>query len=768
MPLHIYCPAASAPAYQAAAEAFQSLWQAVTGELLPLVSTDNGRSDLILIGSDAVNDAVMHEVLELRLRALPLRYGTDDYVLQSHTLPGDRRALILAGGRGRSTLYAVYHYFEAFAGCRYFWDGDIIPHKDSLPLEGIYVAESPRFAFRGLRYFAHRGLHRYQAEHWSLSDWKRELDWMVKRRLNFFMLRIGMDDLWQRAFPEEVPYPAEYRTVEGIDAEGYNDRSDFWSLRHRGKLREDILAYARDLDLDYPVDCGTMTHWYSRTPESFLEARKPEFLTQEVAHYTASDTGKVFDFTKPGGMDVYMHLTETMVKEHEKRSDLFHTIGLGERLLYRDRNKNFALKQMAYRRIAEEVRKRWPDSRLMLASWDFLGLWSPEEIRALVAELDPARTMILDYTSEGNDPDCSFLNWGVVGKFPWIFGLFHAYESESELRGPYKLADARLRVAAEDPYCEGMVLWPELSHSDPLVLEYLAENSWSPLARSIEEIAARFCASRYGEYAEGMNAVWQGMLPFIMQGSWGGNTHRPPEDEKFAEYCPEWYLHQDIWCRPITLLLKKRYEKPGFLENLALRTKAALPELAAVRAALRTLAGMPEALCTPFILRDSLDLCRTAVGRFLNFLTAAAYAARQDSARLSSIRTRFDALMAVMSDLLSLHEDHSLLATLRRTEATAPTNPAFEVTLKRNIANDYCTQPACELMSAIFIPEAKAYFDWLAAGKTDPEPLRPLRDGLYEAFYQTPLAALQPQSVPAPAAVIAAAVRTLEGLEEVF
>ena len=68
MPLHIYCPAASAPAYQAAAEAFQSLWQAVTGELLPLVSTDNGQSDLILIGSDAVNDAVMHEVLKLRLR----------------------------------------------------------------------------------------------------------------------------------------------------------------------------------------------------------------------------------------------------------------------------------------------------------------------------------------------------------------------------------------------------------------------------------------------------------------------------------------------------------------------------------------------------------------------------------------------------------------------------------------------------------------------------------------------------------------------------
>ena len=35
---------------------------------------------------------------------------------------------------------------------------------------GMDVVETPRFRYRGLRYFAHRGLHRFQAEHWDLDD----------------------------------------------------------------------------------------------------------------------------------------------------------------------------------------------------------------------------------------------------------------------------------------------------------------------------------------------------------------------------------------------------------------------------------------------------------------------------------------------------------------------------------------------------------------------------------------------------------------------
>ena len=230
-------PGLSQITYLKAAEVFQDLFSKITGIKPELSENDDGVSDLVVIGSDSVNDFLMGEVQELRIGSLGIRYGTDDYCIRTYK-KDDRRVLILAGGRGRSTLYAVYDYFERFAGCHYFWDGDVIPACDHLPMENIQIRESPRFFYRGLRYFGHRGLKRFQAEHWSFEDWKQELDWLVKRRLNFFMMRIGMDDVWQRAFPDDVPYPEDFRTIDGVDAE------------------EAIMSMAEDAQYRYGWDAG--------------------------------------------------------------------------------------------------------------------------------------------------------------------------------------------------------------------------------------------------------------------------------------------------------------------------------------------------------------------------------------------------------------------------------------------------------------------------------------------------------------------------------
>ncbi|MCY2993494.1 MAG: hypothetical protein NTY19_37290 [Planctomycetota bacterium] len=159
-------------------------------------------------------------------------------------------------------LYAVYDFFRRQAGTEYFWDGDVIPKRDTIDFAGLDVIEKPRFAYRGLRYFAHRGLHRFQAEHWDLEGWQREIDWCVKKRFNLFMLRTGIDDLFQRAFPGEVPYPPiDAKDPDGVDR-SYDDRTSFWALKYRGELRKQVLQYARDRGLLHPEDTGTITHWY--------------------------------------------------------------------------------------------------------------------------------------------------------------------------------------------------------------------------------------------------------------------------------------------------------------------------------------------------------------------------------------------------------------------------------------------------------------------------------------------------------------------------
>lgn len=740
-------PTHCSPVYEKAAYVFSDMYKKVTNIELTVTDTDDGVSDLIIIGSDAVNRWSLDSMFDGSIPArLGLRYGTDSYIIKTFDI-NERKILVLAGGRGRSTHYAVYDYFERYADCHYFWDGDVIPHKDALPMENIDINEEPRFEYRGLRYFAHRGLKRYQAEHWSFEDWTKEIDWMMKKRLNFFMLRIGMDDVWQRAFPDTVSYPEDFNKIEKYKT--YDDRSDFWTLKYRGELRERVLEYARGLDLDYPVDCGTMTHWYSRTPQEFIDKINPKFVTDN--HYGSSDqTGMVFDFREPENMDYYMKLTETMAETHEKRSDLFHSIGLGERRLFPDNpEKDFNMKLFAYRLITENLRKRYPNSKLFLASWDFVGWWDPKNVQSLMEELDPERTIVLDYTSDTNNPNQSFLNWGMVGKFPWVFGLFHAYEPESDLRGCYDRSDERLKVAAEDPMCKGMILWPELSHSDPLILEYLTQNAWSPLKKSIEQITTDFCNNRYPDAGSEMNECWQLILPIIKTKDWGGyGTPYQPDDPRYPEICPMWLVHSYIWTRPVGSALRltlpelETKYKPFYLSKIM----ETIPTFPAAVKALRRLAKLNR-FDNEFILRDSIDMARTVLTRMLDLLLARAVFFRDDRQLVADSKTVYLECLNTLAEVISLNSDNSILSTLNGLKTVAPVNPDFELTLKHNICCGYCEQTAYELIVGRFIDEGRDAFDWLLSEDRDNTP-KPDTNQYYEKFFSTPLESLQPTEIP--------------------
>ena len=121
-----------------------------------------------------------------------------------------------------------------------------------------------------------------------------------------------------------------------------------------------------------------------------------------------------------------------------------------------------------------------------------------------------------DTTNESN-----FTNWGIVGKFPWIFGIFSGYESNSEIRGYYELTNERLKIAKDDSFCKGLILWPELSHGDTFAGEYLAYNAWERETLSIERMIERYCHDRYSskDY-DNMLSVWQRFMPIVELRAW--------------------------------------------------------------------------------------------------------------------------------------------------------------------------------------------------------------------------------------------------------
>lgn len=733
-------------AYGVAAEIFADLCFAVTGKRPETVTDSAAKAwvpgdssvKLAIIGADDVN-LLSREALP---DGLSIRYGTDDYAVKTETLRG-HAALLLCGGRGRSTLYAVYRYFEKIVGCRWFWDGDRIPTLDSLPFEKIDFTERTKYLYRGTRYFAHRGLHRFQAEHWDLSDWQREIDWLLKMRLNLFMLRIGQDDLFQKAFPETVEYPSAKKKLPEA-GDGFDDRTLFWDLRYRGDLRKRLLAYAKERDLLTPEDCGTMTHWYSRTPLQFLENMRPTLLSQPNGTNYAQATGLAWDIREKRNLDLYFKLTETHIREYGQ-TGLFHTIGLAERAFSDNRAENMRLKRLFYRLLTRRLREEYPNSKLLLASWDLWMFYCPEEVRELLAELDPEQVILFDYTSDSARKS-NFAAWGVEHAFPWVFGIFHAYQPSNEIRGDYERIIERLNRTKDDPMCKGIVFWPELSHGDPFMTVFFAKNAWEVSEKTIERQLEEFCTARYPAQDAGeLLAVWRVVLPLGKLMSWS----------RYEEVTP--WAETDVFCRAPYMLT---FEKPdAHYEDYLAPLRDAKADAADALEKLAPLVGTADEMTV----RDAYDLARTVLTRYLNAGCLSIEKNYVAGKNVNRLMEQTLSLLALYTRFLETHADYSLADTLVKLQTAAPVNPVFAETLKKNCDNLYCRSCVAECARGLYLPELEALFAMLREGKYDRRGLLAFCEENRLAFEKTPLRPFVPKENAG--TLLRDAAKVLRGME---
>ncbi|MBR5439888.1 MAG: hypothetical protein IKV61_06730 [Clostridia bacterium] len=697
MNLTVVYPKNAHSAYEISANEFIKLYSKITqNSALKLTDQDfcalsNKPACVVLIGNDSVNNIVGKFYLEGKIAPFNFSYGTDAYVIRTVQIDGTNY-LILAGARPRATLYAVYLYFEKFCNCHYFWDGDRIPQRTTIVLDGIDVCENPRFEYRGIRYFAHRSLHRFQAEHWGYEDWKNEIDWLIKSRLNLFMLRTGMDDVWQKAFPNIVPYPSLTDKAEN-SGYGYDDRSLFWPLEYKGELRKKILSYAFERDLIHPEDTGTMTHWYSRTPKEFIENVKPTFLSQSTHSY-AEQTGLVFDVRDNKNMEYYAHLTDTHVKEYGQ-GQIFHTIGLAERKFSQDKEENARLKLYTYRKISENIKEKYPNAPLLIASWDLWMYYTPQEVEALLNELDKNQAILFDYTSEVQDKN-NFTNWNVVGKFPWIFGIFGGLEKHHDVRGNFSLMNERLKIAKRDNMCKGMVFWPEFSHGSALYLHYLTKNAWEEEVLSVEDFINNFCSARYSESNFNVMATaWKNLMPVSKLMTWG--TYDDDEvilfDDLYENIKARACFNESELERNITLL--KPFNNAKNSAITVLKT-------------LKNLSGYDSQLE-----RDLYDIIRTIIGRYINacILKAQIAYAKKDLNEVKHASNSAIKLLKNLALLLGGHNDYSLYNSLKKLEEETTFNPNFEQTLKNNSECQYCRAHIYENAEYLYLPEVEIWLN---------------------------------------------------------
>ena len=592
-------------------------------------------------------------------RSLDAKY--DEYSVRS-----SEGRLIFSGANARALQYAVYDFLSRRCGCRWYWDGDVVPKSAGIDVSGVDIREKSRFEYRAIRYFAHRGLTRFQAEHWGFEDWKREIDWCVKNRLNTFMLRIGQDDLFQKAFPDVCPYPDPAKISpesKGLGG-GYNDRSLFWSLQYRGELRRKVLAYARERGLLHPEDFGTMSHWYSRTPYTFLDAMKPDFLPQQGGFY-GHPTDRVWDIRKQKWLDAYWKLTQASIDNYGS-PELLHTIGIAERHCFTNRADNLKMKIDMLGLLVKNALSHYPDSRVLFAGWDFYNGWHPGEVGELIKTLDSQKVLIWDYEGDAHDKT-NFTEWDIVGKFPYTFGIFLTLVQGLDVRADYSRIVERQRTAVNDPMCKGFIFWPESSHVDQLCINYFTANAWDGRQDDVDAVLADMCKGRYGEQAERMRKIWKAVVPVSTNcfDSWRDNCGRAS-----LRFCLN----------------------PKTMEGLTV--KSVPPEtLASVPSIFKALTEVEWK--SEFVRRDAIDLARTAADRLILSLMG--------NPKVNA--RKIAALVDGFTDLLALHTDYSLSESMDRLNAIERIRyPGFGRTLFGNAVNGYCASHHYEAFAYLYRP----------------------------------------------------------------
>ena len=138
---------------------------------------------------------------------------------------------------------------------------------------------------------------------------------------------------------------------------------------------------------------------------------------------------------------------------------MFHTTGMAERTFGASDQDNLRSKLYVYRK----TQQNWSITliyRCLLQA----GTLSDGDGRTMMSEsheeFDPERTILLDYTADKNDK-VTYRDWNVYKEFPWIFGIFHSLEKNSDIHEDYNILIPRLKEVVDDPKCLGLVMWSE-------------------------------------------------------------------------------------------------------------------------------------------------------------------------------------------------------------------------------------------------------------------------------------------------------------------
>jgi alpha-N-acetylglucosaminidase len=612
----------------------------------------------------------------------PGKKNAEAYVVQS-VITGGNPGVAFLGGTGIATLYAVYHYLEKVCGCGFYWDGDHVPHRETLPVQGINISAQPYFRERMCMNLT---LYWYSAPWWEWEDWKGYIDWAVKARFNMLSLwdTPGEDVAWKKAWkrmgvevsdssysgpPYEIFAPIKYGVRPPL--------TEAWR-EGQSALNKQIVQYARARGMRClaPAVPGICPPEYvSAHPEaqtfeiSWSRLPKQKYLHPLSLEY--HEVGKAFleEYNALYGTD-HLYWLENYLEcdvegPEEVQLDVRREIA----------GANF--------KVMDEVD---PKGVGIYSAWTFLNrpqYWTPQLIQAGLERMPADRVRVLDQWAEmvPEHKRTDYFN----GR-PWHFGVLYSFGGNTNLHGSMEFIEKEFHSLVDDPrarQCVGFYPNEETIHHNYFYYEFLCRLGWNPKEVDLRSFTHDYARERYGEVAA---PVMAGALQELLASAYRSDDLTQPL-----------YWHR--------LGTDASYVRPQVADR-----QAFIPHLR--RALERALVAAPTVGSNPLYLHDLNDIGRQYLAELFSahVLKIEEAEAALDQPGLEREASLLEALMVSIETLLG-HDDYYWLSPYIRKARKLPGAPANVdvrvrdiLTLWADVIRDYASRDYYELVQGYYRP----------------------------------------------------------------
>jgi hypothetical protein len=601
-------------------------------------------------------------------------------------------------------LYGVYDFLENVCGCGFFVDGEQVPEAMCFDPEDAAAEKTPAFRDRFWNSdYGHWSLKKQQSHFWTLDEWKRQIDWMVKRKLNMFNFPLSGSANYAGLIPQQKllgggkkEEKAKYQPAGYPNGWGYADE-------YQHELNKRIITYARSLGIRIVYALS-----YAVVPTEFKEVH-PDF------DYISDGYGNVvLDPRNTRVKSLFLDYFSALIEEYGT-DHLYHCSAFGETEVLDDPEESFRIKMRITEDVISLLHELDPDMRYVYDSWDYAcfpdSSWKKENI-----------IQHLDSLPEGSYIyETAFDMWNEFYKktdyyrgHEWALGFLNSFSRNDEPHGDLGVLHRKVKKALDDPRSDklkGIFLVPELTNVNILYWHFAAELAYEGIACTPERFTEEFVRKRYGGQKE-----WGEALALFIQAAHTDYDAAAYEEVVGAgggrlpavAYSSGWYNKYYYQVKRL-LPADKTGNKTGMRNQY-------LEKAERMQAMLAIVINLDAANFSRIEENDLVTSMRFFCGMISNtalFNMYFACKAGNGDDFEASASMAVDAVESVYR-ILSHREEYSLEKMIREVLSVPGTNPYAAEMIKATSVNiDYNANEVYEQIAFYYLPRLYRYIDWL-------------------------------------------------------